>query len=85
MSNDEQGRAYCEPAASLIEKCGGARKVADICGCVNSWVYRWRFRKGVNGGTGGRIPAGARDKILAASRDGRIAATITPDDFHLAT
>ncbi len=78
MAHDD----YCEPAASLIRKCGGALAVAKAIECHVTWVYRWRFPKNVPGGTGGRIPGSARERMLTASRDGRLP-RIVPDDFEL--
>lgn len=44
-----------EPAAGIIERLGGATKVAAVTGAHRSRVSSWRRPKAV-GGTGGLIP-----------------------------
>lgn len=79
----QTAKSYCEPAASLIERLGGAKGIAKAIRCSEAWVYRWRLD--VPGGTRGEIPRKAREAILAALRDGRLRTVdgqpITSADF----
>jgi hypothetical protein len=65
-------------AGNVIEKCGGVARVAEICGCTENWVYRWRLDR-LNGGTGGLVPRSAQEALLQAAKDGKV--NITPADF----
>lgn len=44
-----------EPAATLIERFGGAAAVARMLGVTRGSVYAWTWEKG-RGGADGRIP-----------------------------
>ncbi len=52
-------------ASKIIEKFGGARRLASLIGYRPSGVYRWMYPKG-KGGTGGYIPTSAIDKVKKA-------------------
>lgn len=65
-------------AQNIITKCGGVATVAEICGCTENWVYRWKLAK-EKGGTGGLVPRSAQEAILTAARAGRV--DVTPADF----
>lgn len=52
-----------EPAKSIIEKCGGPAKVAEITGRDISRVYRWMYPAD-RGGSNGRIPYDEAEKLL---------------------
>ena len=65
-------------AERIINKCGGARRVAEIVGCSENWVYRWKMEKDA-GGTGGRVPRKAQEALLAAAAKGTI--NVAPADF----
>ena len=67
-----------QPATRVIEKCGGVKKTAEICDVTDNWVYRWLLPES-RGGTGGRIPAKAQRRIIAAAHNGHI--NISPVDF----
>lgn len=45
-----------DPAATIIEMCGGIPKVMAIIGCNRSTVYRWTQPYGPRCGTGGTVP-----------------------------
>lgn len=45
-----------DPAATIIEMCGGIDAVAAIVGCNRSTVYRWMQAAGPRCGTGGTVP-----------------------------
>lgn len=66
-------------AENIIEKVGGAAKVATICGCTQSWVYKWTYPKS-KGGRGGIVPFAEAQKLLEASKRGECAALV-PSDF----
>ena len=65
-------------AERVIEKCGGTQRVAEIVGCSENWVYRWRMAKDA-GGTGGRVPRRAQEALLAAAAKGTV--NVSPADF----
>lgn len=68
-----------EPIAErIIKKCGGVASTALIVKASESWVYRWTYSK-EKGGTGGHVPRGAQEAILAAARQGKV--DVTPADF----
>ena len=52
-----------DPAARIIEKLGGEKKVAAIAGTALSAPYRWRHDKS-SGGTGGLIPQAYHRALL---------------------
>lgn len=45
-----------DPAATVIEMCGGIDAVAAIVNCNRSTVYRWTQPDGPRCGTGGNVP-----------------------------
>jgi hypothetical protein len=65
-------------ADEVIRKCGGAKRVAEICGCTVSYVHRWKYEKS-RGGRNGRVPHDAMELLLAAADRGEV--EITPADF----
>lgn len=65
-------------AARIIEKCGGPRAVAEICGVDVSRVHRWKYPP-ERGGTGGIIPASHQITLLEGARAAGI--NLRPDDF----
>lgn len=66
-------------AQHVIEKCGGkVAKVAELAGTTENWVYRWRLPV-EKGGTGGRVPPKAMQKLLEAAARGEC--ELTPADF----
>lgn len=68
-------------AAHVISKCGGARIIAGWLGCSVNAVYRWTYP--APQGTGGRIPAGRQELLLAAARANGV--DLTPADFFADT
>jgi len=68
----------CEPAKSLIEKCGGARAVADMVGVDISRVHRWTYPRS-RGGTDGAIPTRHQTNLLTRARERGI--DLRPEDF----
>lgn len=67
------------PARGVIDKCGGAEAVADLCGCSVNWVYRWLMSSD-SGGTGGRVPTKPRRRLLDAALAGKV--DLSPADFE---
>lgn len=67
-----------EPAKSIIEKCGGPAKVAEITGRDLSRVYRWMYPAD-RGGSNGRIPYDEADKLLKYAAKNGI--TLEPGEF----
>lgn len=65
-------------AKRVIEKCGGVNQTAELVGNTASMVYRWTYAKD-KGGTGGRVPVSAQERLLEASRKGLV--DIDPADF----
>lgn len=65
-------------AKQVIDKCGGIKRTAELCGQSESWVYRWTYPTS-KGGTGGRIPPAAQHALLEAASRGEV--EITPSDF----
>lgn len=65
-------------AERIIKQCGGAQRVAEIVGCSDNWVYRWKMPKAA-GGTGGLVPRKAQEALLAAAAEGAV--DVTPADF----
>jgi len=65
-------------AERIIEKCGGADKVAALLGLHPSAVYRWQY-PAVRGGTGGSVPTGRQQELLDRAREAGI--DLQPDDF----
>jgi hypothetical protein len=66
-------------AKNIIEKFGGAKCVAEICGVDVSRVYRWTYPKGQRRGTGGLIPSWHQHTLLSAAIYKGI--ELTPADF----
>jgi hypothetical protein len=69
---------FLQPAASIIDRFGGAETVQSITGASRTRVYRWTQPKSA-GGTGGVIPMQHAVKLLAHAREKNIA--VTADDF----
>jgi hypothetical protein len=69
-----------QPADSVIAKLGGVAKVAEIAGVHRTRVSNWK-RPREAGGTGGRIPQGHIDGLLAHARSAGI--DLTPADFFV--
>lgn len=65
-------------AQNIIEKCGGIRATAAICGRTENWVRKWTYPKNRNG-RGGVVPHEDAVRLLAAASDGRV--DLTPSDF----
>lgn len=65
-------------AQQIIEKVGGVAKVARICGCTPSWVYKWTYPKNRNG-RDGIVPHADAEKLLAAAQRGEC--DLTAADF----
>lgn len=66
-------------AERIIEKFGGAYKMAATLGARPSTVYRWTYPK-EKGGCGGLVPSTAMPKILALAR--REGVFLTGDDLY---
>ena len=62
-------RIRLEPAASIIDACGGTAAVAGFLRKNRVTVWRWTQPPGPDGGTGGRIPAEYQPEILAWARE----------------
>jgi hypothetical protein len=58
---------FLQPAASVISKFGGARKLSDLMDLDKSTVCQWRVSK-ERGGTGGLIPARHHEPLLALAK-----------------
>lgn len=54
---------HLEPAASVVEKCGGINATAKLIGRHRSVVNRWLL-PAVQGGTGGQIPMRHAQRLL---------------------
>lgn len=67
-----------EPAKTVIAKCGGARRTAELAGCTVNYVYRWITKAPC--GQGGRVPEKPRRTLLRAARNGLV--DLTPADFE---
>lgn len=65
-------------AEHVIEKCGGAAKVAEMLGVHITRVYRWTYDEG-RGGTGGRIPGKRQEELLKLAKEKGI--ELEPADF----
>lgn len=65
-------------ARNIIDKCGGAARVAQLVGIDKSNVHRWTYPK-ERGGSDGLIPAIHQQKLLAAAKIEGI--DLSPDDF----
>ena len=62
----DKQHTYAEPAATVIEKCGGVDNVVRVTGKSFSSVSRWRTCKS-KGGTGGQIPLDAQLVLVVAA------------------
>lgn len=65
-------------ADRIIKKCGGVKRTAQLVEQSENWVYRWRLPID-KGGTGGRVPPKAQERLIEAARIGAV--DITPADF----
>lgn len=65
-------------AHRVIEKCGGAQRVADLLGIHFASVHKWRYPL-ARGGTGGLIPTARQQELLQKARAAGI--DLSPDDF----
>lgn len=66
------------PAERIIEKFGGAAKLAELLQVDVSRVYRWTYPAD-RGGTGGLIPTKHQHRLIEIGRDHGI--KIAPADF----
>ena len=64
-------------AEHVIEKCGGAIRVAELTKRTTSWVYKWKYEK--PRGRGGHVPHDDAEKLLLAAKKGIV--DLTPADF----
>lgn len=56
------------PAGRIVRLLGGPAHTARLAGVSLNSVYRWLApRQGSKGGTGGRVPARAQDRLIAAA------------------
>lgn len=60
-----------DPAGAVIRASGGFARVAEICDCQLSWVLRWTYPEH-RGGTGGRIPQKAQQRLVEARARGEV-------------
>lgn len=67
-----------EPAATVIRICGGVEAVAEMAERHVTRVHRWTYPR-ERGGTGGKIPMDAAEKLLAAARERGI--DLAPEHF----
>lgn len=65
-------------ADHIIEKCGGAKPIAQWLGIMEGQVRRWRYPQ-IRGGADGRVPSKHQAALIEAARANGIA--LTPDDF----
>lgn len=68
------------PAAKIIELCGGYKVVAEMVGRDHTRVLRWTYPKD-RGGTGGVIPSDIQQKLLDAAR--RRGVDLRPEHFFV--
>ena len=68
------------PAATVIEICGGFRVVADMVGRDHTRVRRWTYPK-ERGGTGGFIPSELQQVLLEEAAARKI--DLRPEHFFL--
>lgn len=66
------------PAARVIEKCGGHKVVAEMLGVHVSRVFRWTY-PAERGGTDGEIPRKQQSKLLKRAKARGIC--LAPNDF----
>jgi aspartate carbamoyltransferase catalytic subunit len=67
-----------DPAAHVIQKCGGPDAVAEMVGIHVSNVHRWTYPR-AKGGSDGRIPTRHHRRLIEAAALRGI--TLRPDDF----
>ncbi len=67
-----------EPAATIIEICGGVKRVAKITDRDETRVRRWAYPK-AKGGTGGLIPTEAQQELIEYSR--KTGGDLKPEHF----
>jgi hypothetical protein len=67
-----------EPAASIIQLCGGVRAVADMTGRSVARVHRWAYPKD-RGGTDGLIPSDCQQVLMAQAKERGI--DLRPEHF----
>jgi hypothetical protein len=70
----------CEPAKSIITRCGGVAVVADWLGLNRTSVLRWTHARD-KGGSGGLVPSKHQAALLAAAR--QHGKRLEPSDFIL--
>jgi hypothetical protein len=63
----KQTNGFLEPAATVISRFGGARRLADLLGLDKSTVCQWRNPK--PRGTGGLIPGWHHADLLALAKE----------------
>lgn len=56
------------PAADIIKRFGGNRRIAALLGVHEQTPAKWKQRRGL-GGTGGMIPQRHHQKLLLAARE----------------
>lgn len=59
------------PAQEIIEACGGVSRVVEVTGYSEAWVHRWTYPE-QRGGTGGRIPQKAQQRLVEARARGEV-------------
>lgn len=67
-----------EPAASIIELCGGVAKVAEWLDLNRTSVLRWTHPRN-RGGTGGLVPSWHQPELLARAQAEGV--DLTPEHF----
>jgi len=55
------------PAGRIVRMLGGVATTAEMGGVTIKTVYRW-LATVADKGTGGRVPAAAQDRLIAAAR-----------------
>ncbi len=75
----DKDTTHVSPVAEMvIAKCGGVKRVAEICGRSESAVYKWTYPKD-RAGRGGVVPHEDAEKLLKAAKKGIV--PVTPEDF----
>jgi hypothetical protein len=67
-----------QQAAKILQKFGGARRLAHLAALDPSRVYKWTYSK-EKGGTGGVIPSSCVEKVQAAAVSAGI--SLTAEDW----
>lgn len=65
-------------AERVIAICGGVKRTAELAEATENWVTRWTYPVD-RGGTGGRVPAKAQERLMRAAAEGLVA--LSPADF----